>query len=248
MTQELILWGIPGCISWLLFQLSRPTRNKSGWDFVAQISLFALSNFFLARILILLLFYLFPRLESLRPIWHRIFPQSGSFHLSVGLVVSLLTGIGWGKLWNHANLLLSCLSQWLSGRKRSFKFTDIFFATCDALLSKLVLLTLNNGKVYVGVLLEATDDPNETQRFIKIAPVMSGHRKKDDFKVVFDTDYWGNVERWEDLPNRDLLIAVSQVSTLAKFDQKLHEWFISTKRTEIISQPIETINMSESEL
>jgi hypothetical protein len=38
MTPELILWGITGYLTLLIIQARHPTRSRSGWDFVALVS------------------------------------------------------------------------------------------------------------------------------------------------------------------------------------------------------------------
>ncbi len=238
MTPEFIRWGISGYISLLLFQLARPIRNTSGWDFVAQTSIFALINFTFSKLFLSSINFYTPLfVTTLNLYLTRLFPFEDSLHFFIGMASSPFVGIAMGKIWFRFHNKVSYLSTWLSGRERSLEFYDPFFATCNSLLSNVILITLTSGKVYVGVLVSATDDPNESQRFINIVPIMSGHRKTDTSNVKFDTDYIRPEEyASSDIPSRELLIAFNQVSTMAKFDLELHNWFVKTRRTEIAYQ------------
>lgn len=54
-----------------------------------------------------------------------------------------------------------------------------------------LLLTTDSGKVYVGTISEL-GEPNEAEGMdqeISVVPLMSGHRDKNTYQVVFDTDY-----------------------------------------------------------
>jgi hypothetical protein len=58
--------------------------------------------------------------------------------------------------------------------KRNFEFTDLFFAYSHKLLRQLVMITLKNSKVYIGVLVAATEDPNEAQHTRSVVPAKAG--------------------------------------------------------------------------
>lgn len=251
MSSEYILWGVPAYLAFLVFQLAKPVRNRSGWDFVVSIAIFALIVYVTVAV-----FYdglhCWVGAESWN-LWARrwdlFFPSAGSFRLALGILLSGPVGFVLGTIWSKwLHKFLSWLAYQWTGKKKSYQFSDVFFATCHDLLSSSILVTLNNSKVYVGLLTQATDDPNESLRYIKITPVMSGHRIKDSGQVVFDTDYVGDTQDPASLPNRDLLISMSNVVTLAKFDRQLHEWFMATGRTIIRSskEPLETPELASA--
>jgi hypothetical protein len=52
MTPQFILWGIPSYIAYYFIQSVRPTRSKSGWDFVVEVGFLALLCFVASRVLI----------------------------------------------------------------------------------------------------------------------------------------------------------------------------------------------------
>lgn len=248
MNSEYILWGIPAYIAFLIFQLARPVRNRSGWDFVASVSIFALT-IYVATSLVFLGLKNVVSVElwnTISSFWKANFPSQGSVRLFTGFLLSIPVGLIIGTVWSRYNWILTEVGYWWTGKKKSYQFSDVFFATCHDLLGKPVLLTLNNSKVYVGVLLQATDDPNESARYIKMLPVMSGYRIKDSGQVIFDTDYVGKTQDSNDLPNRDLLVSMSAVVTLARFDKQLHDWFVDTGRT-VIKSSEEKLSVQKTE-
>lgn len=227
MQPEFLLWGIPGYIAFLVFQLARPVRNRSGWDFVAQTSLFALAIYVVSRCLIAVASTHYPLLVSTTASFvKQVIPSDISAPLGLGLLCSVPTGIIIGVLWRVTNRLFSLIFGWLFGIRRDYRFTDTFFATCSQLVSELVMLSMDNEKVYVGILIEASDDPNESSRFLKLAPIMSGYRKEPEKRVVFNTDYVGAGN--EPDQRRDMLISVQKVVTIAQFDPALHQHFFET--------------------
>ena len=254
MNPEYILWGVPAYLAFLVFQLAKPVRNRSGWDFVVSLAIFALIIYTVVNVAFMAIHGLICERSWSRcaEIWKSVFPSPGSSRIALGIFLSGPVGAAIGVLWfKILHRLLSWFGHALTGRRKSYQFSDVFFATCHDLLGKPVLLTLNNSKVYVGVLLQATDDPNETARFIKIMPVMSGHREKLSGQVTFDTDYVGKTQQVDQLPNRDLLISMSNVVTLARFDVQLHEWFVETGRTvvrssEDVLDPENAVHTSEA--
>ncbi len=238
MTLENILWGLSGYIAFLIFQLVKPSRNRSGWDFVLQVSLFSICSYALSQLLRALFLLVAPTqyTDTIRHFWYFIFP-SKSIHFAVGLFVSVFVGGIIAFTWSKYHNKLSKLSNFLGGKNRDFEFSDTFFATCHNLLGKLVLLTLKGGKVYVGVLTQATQDPNESMRFLKITPVLSGYRNKETFRVSFNTNYVFDIQNDDSStvkpPARDILIPVAEISTMAEFDKDLHDQFVKIGITKI---------------
>jgi len=228
MNLEIILWGIAGYISDLIFRLTRPTRIRSGWDFVVNTALFSVFDFILANLIVVSGQYWLPTqlLEQLKNILSVFIPRP-FFHLVIGIVLAApLIGLLASYVWTLGHKRISKMAKFISGKYRNLEFADTFFATCHELLGHLALVTLTSGKVYIGVLVEATQDPNESQRFIKLTPITSGYRKTDTLQLVLNTNYMEDVKDAKSWPKRDLLIPVNQISTLAAFDTVLHNRFV----------------------
>lgn len=237
---DVILWGVAGYIAFFIFQLTQPIRQRSGWDFFLQVSVFSLASFVLARFFIVVASMMFPSLNEVGYWWHNQFHYYfHSLTLIVGMVVaSPFIGITLAlpRIKHTLHSLLSKIAK-ISGRHRNFKFTDLFFAYSDKLLGELAMITLKNNKVYIGVLASVTEDPNESQRYLQISPVASGYRHKDTHQLVLTTNYVEDVEQPEQSPNRDILIPASEVITFTRFDTALHERFVKLGLTKVEPTP-----------
>lgn len=241
MSPQNILWGLAGFVAFLIFQLVRPVRNRSGWDFVVQLAFFAAASFLVAKGLIAGFRWMFPsEANAAIGFWRKHFTSIPGL-LALGILLAApITGVAMGWAWRRCHSYVSWLARVLGGRERNFEFPDTFFKMTHELLGEMTLLSTKSGKVYVGVLNEVTSDPNEPARFIRISPVMSGYRRKDDFKVVFNTNYVVEIQEVDgekveqtvkDVPNRDLLMPMSEVISLAHFDPTLHEKFVAANIT-----------------
>lgn len=236
MSPQNILWGLAGFVAFLIFQLVRPVRNRSGWDFVVQVAFFAATSFLVAKIFITAVRALFPAQAAAATTLWRDNLSSVPGLLALGILAAApVTGIALGWLWHRCHPYVSWLAKKLGGRERNFEFPDTFFKMTHELLGEMTLISTKSGKVYVGVLNEVTSDPNEPARYVRISPIMSGYRRKEDFKVVFNTNYVVELQKAatekveetiKNVPNRDLLMPVSEITTLAHFDPGLHETFV----------------------
>jgi uncharacterized protein (DUF983 family) len=255
MSVESILWGTVGYIAFLAFKLFQPVRSRSGWDFVVQVSFFAAASFAVEECLIRVIRRALPsQANAVATFWHTYFTSiPGSLTLGM-LLVAPITGIVMGLVWRLCHSRVSWFAKVLGGRERNFEFPDTFFKMTHDLLGKMTLISTKSGKVYVGVLNEVTSDLDEPARYIRISPVMSGYRRKVDFKVVFDTNYVMEIQeakdvnelvkKRENLPNRDLLIPMSEVTSLAHFDPELHKRFVEANITLVAGH---NFNPDESE-
>ncbi len=84
---DIILWGVAGYIAFFIFQITQPTRQRTGWDFFLQVAVFSLLCFVFARVLIGLISFIFPDLGRLGSWWHQQFHYY--FH-SLTLIVGIL--------------------------------------------------------------------------------------------------------------------------------------------------------------
>src|SRR6266849_6798034 len=153
MTPQFILWGLPGFIAYYFLQSIKPSRAKSGWDFVVEVGLLSVVCFVLSRGMVYYATWLTPGIGSwARGYWPREYP----FTLALGLFpVAELLGMGLAKTYRQRARVRSKYHKWVTGRERNFEFSDVFFAACDELLGNIALFTLSSGKVYVGVLVAA---------------------------------------------------------------------------------------------
>jgi len=89
-----------------------------------------------------------------------------------------------------------------------------------------LMLTLNDRKVYVGIV-SSLGEPNESEGMdqeIAIIPIMSGYRHKDNFSVNFNTDY--------KIIDKDLNIILRQeiINSATKFDFDTFEEFSKSSK------------------
>lgn len=92
----------------------------------------------------------------------------------------------------------------------------------------LVMLSLSNRKVYVGVV-NNMGEPNEIEGFdqeISLVPVLSGYRDKDDLSIHWTTAY-KDVD-----PGENLRIVIRQelIETASEFDFSIWEAFLANRQ------------------
>src|SRR6266536_6209217 len=120
MTPQFILWGLPGYISYYLLQSVKPTRTKSGWDFVVEVGLLALACFVISRGIVYYAAWIFP---SLAAFLHVYWPREYSFALALGIFpVSELLGILLALTTRRRASLMSWYHRKVTGRDRNFQF------------------------------------------------------------------------------------------------------------------------------
>jgi hypothetical protein len=127
-----------------------------------------------------------PSLAYIDRIWHVVFP----FDYSGVAFLSFFLGL---TLWRLFNI----------GRKGEDEVDKSIRDKADPLEvllkdamrdTKSVLLTMKNGKVYVGPVITNFNPAYEVQS-VKIMPIVSGYRKSEDQTVVFNVDYFNLLEK-----------------------------------------------------
>lgn len=110
--------------------------------------------------------------------------------------------------------------------KRLFKIVEVedpYYGMCRRLLGKpYTIVTLKNGKAYIGILMSATLDPNESLRLIEIQPIVSGYRNSDNLKVTYNTLYF-DANSNEPPPEVTLLMPLNEIVTIGRYNAALHE-------------------------
>ena len=156
---------------------------------------------------------------------HFAFVNSGLWVVAIAASPLIATVATWGRqLFNAAQAFVEKLSP-------KSPPSDIFLFRCRQLEKRLVIVSVDGGKVYVGFLTDFTTDPDEPDRYIEIVPIMSGRRQNETGYVEFTTPYITSsteptAAHLDELAGRRaILIPVKKVSTFAPFDIELHKWF-----------------------
>ena len=87
---------------------------------------------------------------------------------------------------------------------------DIFLDKCKTCMGKIIFLTLKNDKAYIGFLMDAQ------QKFIAIAPLISGGRTQD--KKIKWTDFYYKVNIQE---KTEILIPCKEIITFGRYNQQI---------------------------
>jgi hypothetical protein len=98
--------------------------------------------------------------------------------------------------------------------------------------AKLVSITLKSGKVYVGFISHNFFNPWSELRSVKIIPVQSGFRDKDDHHIEFTTYYEEVIKYTEksqdidmDIEDFQMGIPMQEIVTINIFDPRVYEKF-----------------------
>lgn len=91
-----------------------------------------------------------------------------------------------------------------------------------------ILFTLESGKVYVGWAVSAPN-PVQERKSVRILPIISGYRDKENLKVKFTTDYYSvlievsnSEERNHSLEDFEVVIPAGDLSACHLFDLELY--------------------------
>ncbi|MCC5898079.1 MAG: hypothetical protein JJU32_09205 [Phormidium sp. BM_Day4_Bin.17] len=100
------------------------------------------------------------------------------------LILAFILG---GLAWLPLNLLTDAEYHRIKAIKSQ---NDVFEILCDKAIreTKLLLLTLKSGKVYIGITTVAYN-PAVDRKYIQLLPFFSGYRKEDDKTLVLTTPY-----------------------------------------------------------
>lgn len=228
---------MPGYLALLLFLYVNPLRSKQSYEWFFQAAGFGILSYVIALLLASGWSHTLGLLPALSPglgktavaaWWKSHFPltNSGLWVLAVLASPLVATVASWGRqLFSSAQQTVTLLSP----RSRP---SDILLFRCRKLENRLVLVGVDGGKVYVGFLTDFTTDPDEPDRYIEVAPVMSGRRNSETGLVEYTTPYVTSSTapteaRLQDIAkSRAILIPVKKVSMFTQFDLELHKWFV----------------------
>ena len=207
-----ILWVIPGVVFISIYNRRRPQQaiNLSGWPYIFSLVIISTVTWLPAEFIIP--FVYFGKIEILST--HQNMILMGLMTLTISLFFTFL--------------LLSFFQSGALARLILPPVYDDFYTKCFEWKEKAVLLTLKNGKVYMGLLSGYTKNPRaryESQT-ISIVPFKSGYREMDKKRIVWTTDYPYTESYHDDM---ELILPRSEILTFGKFDLDAHKYFESLK-------------------
>lgn len=220
MTELLLLWLIPGYIYLEFLRHIVPKRNLSGWDFIARVGIYAGVLFVVSSLLYAPLRYL---VSDTAAGWLR-----ANLYMSgptKALPIGVLLAFGVGAL----AVKYAPLRKWYWSISHVDPYLEIA-RQAKTRSGGYILVSLKNGKVYVGQPVNATFDPNEATRTLALQVELSGYREKDTHVVRFNKNYGGIVESPDD---RTILLAVSEIFALSPFNAETHKRFVEAGITKL---------------
>ena len=203
-----ILWVVPGIIFIFIYNKRRPETNinLSGWPYVFFLVFMASITWLPSEWIVT---HWFSGLnESLQKI----------IILSVAVILSFI---------------FSLCMRWKFVQKMLPPIYDNFYKKCIEWENEIVLLTLKNGKAYIGVLWKYPETPrsrHESQT-ISIIPIKSGYRDEKTKQVEWNVNYpeYKTVNHWLDM---ETIIPRSEIITYGKFSEKTFEHFTINNKEE----------------
>lgn len=206
-----ILWVIPGVIFISIYNRRRPEMaiNLSGWPYIFFVVVLAAITWLPAELILHF------------NIW-----SSKSFFIKKlcinESIVTLLIAILFSFFW------LIC-TQWKRIAELVFPpVYDNFYRKCTEWHKKAILLTLKNGKAYIGILWKYSEHPKSRyeSQTISITPLRSGYREKEQKRIVWTTNYPHNESYFN---NMELILPRSEILTFGKFNIEAHKYFEDLK-------------------
>jgi len=118
---------------------------------------------------------------------------------------------------------LFCYEKWLL--RHAIKNNDFEKLIAHSVYTNLpILFTLDSGKVYVGWPVSAPN-PTRERRSIRILPILSGYRQKDQHTVTFTTNYYSvlnNESNTASLDDFEIVIPTEHLTVCHAFDLELY--------------------------
>jgi len=175
----------------------------------------------LAYLVVLLLSHFKPGLGRQ---WHQIFSfsYSGTAFIAFILLVAAVT-IEW-QMHDEEKQIIQIIEE------ENDAVETLFLKSLRE--SKLLSITLKNRKVYVGFISQNFFTPYRDLQSIKIIPVLSGVRSKEQLKIDFTTPYESIVDFAEDNDHLDLNpddfqigLPISEIVSVKTFDFRVYNMF-----------------------
>ena len=206
---ENILWVVPGVLFIYFYNTRRPQNTISlyGWPYLFLIVVIALFTWLPAEWITLKLIC-----NDTKTISQQLITAIISIVLAIGLF-----------LITQLKFILNFISV---------PINDNFYNKCVAWENKFVLLTLKNGKAYIGVLWKYPENPksrHESQT-ISIIPFKSGCRVEDTKKINWNTDYPEYKDKSQ-FASMEVIIPRSEIITFGIFNEETFKYFYSPSQS-----------------
>ncbi len=208
-----ILWVIPGVIFISIYNRRRPGQaiNLLGWSYVFSLVMISIVTWFPAEFIAQFFSTHFTVLNETQ---NQLLNMLIVLSIAIAFTFFWLLLFQWGMI---AKLVLPSVH-------------DDFYTKCLEWKEKAILLTLKNGKVYIGILSNYTKnlrDKHESQT-ISIIPLKSGYRENEQKRVVWNI-YYPEYRSKSDLINMEVIIPRTEIITFGKFNVETHKYFESLK-------------------
>ena len=193
-----ILWVIPGVVFIHFYNKRRPSGslNLSGWSYIFSL------------VIIAVLLWL--------PVSNIISNQTNFSEGWQSFLISIISGF-------FAYLLaLVCTSwSWL-GKTLFLPVYDVFVINCVNWKKKTVIISLKNGKIYIGILLKYPENPKSRyeSQMISIYPLRSGGRDQNTKEVIWGAKYPSNIKG-----TCEIIIPRSEIVTFGIFNEETFKYF-----------------------
>lgn len=205
------------------------SSKLSGQPLLLWTALLAVFFTFIARLVVIFFDLYFPLVGELWKAYF--FSQEYSGTASLAFVLGSV-------LWMPLNLVFDkdkALS-W-SIKKFGSRVEKLF---CDAMNNeKQVLVTLRDGKVYVGLILWMPPEAHSDSSYIGLLPIVSGYRDQLTKRVIFTTDYVDVYQKlWSDDQNLQEKLGIydfnkyfkiADIETASIYDADIHTQFKKKK-------------------
>ena len=222
-----VLWIIPGVIFIHLYNRRRPFAHESaiqlsGWPLVFALTIIASVTWLPAELVSQKIFELlkvFDWIEILFAWLSTIVPNAETE--TVRHIQTLLTSIVF------TFILLMVVQTGSIARIIFPSVHDNFHSRCVEWENKAIILTLKNGKAYIGILWKYPESPKSRyeSQTISIIPLQSGYREMEKKRVQWTTYYPYD----QDPDNMETIIPRHEILTFGKFNIKAHQYFEELK-------------------
>ncbi len=225
-----ILWVIPGVIFIHLYNRKRPVKyevaiNLSGWPLIFALTIIATLTWLPAELVSQKIF------ESLKTHnWTKVlFTWSSTLASDVNQdtikqIQTLLISIVF------SFILLLLVQIGLFARIIFPPVYDNFYRKCVEWENKAIILTLKNGKAYIGILWKYPENPKSRyeSQTISIIPLQSGYREKEKQRVEWTTYYPYEFDPLA-LDSMETIIPRHEILTFGKFNIIAYKHFEKLK-------------------
>ena len=216
-----ILWVIPGVIFISIYNRRRPERaiGLSGWQYVFSLVVVASITWIPSEFIAEEVFEWFKKCDQIQLFFNRLNEILDLDKNKVQEIKILSISILFTFLW----LLLF---QWGVIVRMIFPpVHDNFYNRSVEWENEEILLTLQNGKAYHGILWKYPEDPKARHKSqtISIIPFKSGYRDSEE-RVVWNT-YYPEYKDFSHLINMEIIIPRSEIITFGKFSVETFKHF-----------------------